>query len=260
VGIVKGARLAAAVTFGYLVGTAPSADLACRLATGGTADLRAVGSRNPGANNVSKHLGKGWGYGVMAADIAKGALACVAGRVTAGTNGSHVAGVGAVVGHCYPVWSGFRGGKGVAVSVGQCAATFPVWSVADLLVAWAAAELPRRRQLARGGTWYGTVHDARWWRRRHVGATVVSSSVWVAASALWWRRGWPNLWGPRPSAALPLAAAATSAVILFRLATEPPPLDPGPADEPPPPPDGGDREPLVPVPSLPTLEAEVSLA
>ncbi len=248
---VKGARLVAAATLGYVVGTAPSADLACRLATGGTTDLRAVGSRNPGANNVAKHLGKSWGYGVMAADIAKGALACVAGRVAAGTNGSHVAGVGAVVGHCYPLWSGFRGGKGVAVSVGQCGATFPVWSVVDLLVAWAAAEVPRR--------WYASVDDTRWWRRRHVGATVVSSSAWVVAATLWWRRGWPNLWGPHPSAALPLAAAATSAVILLRLATEPLPLDPGPADEPPPPPDGGGREPLVPVPSLPTLEATLEV-
>ncbi len=249
---VRCARIVAAATFGYLVGTAPSADLACRLATGGTTDLRVVGSRNPGANNVAKHLGKRWGYGVMAGDIAKGALACVAGRVVAGTNGSHVAGVGAVVGHCYPLWSGFRGGKGVATSVGQCAATFPVWSVVDLLVAWAAAEVPRRR-------WYGTVEDTRWWRRRHVGATVVSSSAWVAASTLWWRRGWPNLWGPHPSAALPLAAAATSAVILFRLATEPPPIETEPPDEPPPP-DSGDRAPLVPVPAPPTLEAEASLS
>lgn len=250
---MKGARLAAAATLGYLVGTAPSADVACRLATGGTTDLRAVGSRNPGANNVGKHLGKGWGYGVMAVDIAKGALACATGRATAGADGSHVAGVGAVVGHCYPLWSGFRGGKGVATSVGQCAATFPVWSVVDLLVAWAAAEAPRRRR------WYGDVGDRRWWRRRHVVATVVSSSAWVAASTLWWRRGWPNLWGPRPSAALPLAAAATSAVILFRLATEPPPIDPRPPGEPPPP-DGGDREPLVPAPALPTLEAEALLS
>ncbi len=245
---MPGAPLAAAAALGYLVGTAPSADLACRLASSGATDLRSVGSRNPGANNAGKHLGKGWGYGVMAADIAKGALACTAGRVTAGPGGAHVAGVAAVVGHCYPLWSGFRGGKGVATSVGQCAATFPAWSVVDLLVAWAGAVAPQR--------WYGSVDDTRWWRRRHVGATVVSSSAWVAASTLWWRRGWPNMWGPRPSAALPLAAAATSAVILLRLATEAPPLPP---DEPPPP-DGGDREPLVPVPALPALEAEASLA
>lgn len=257
--VVRGVRVAVAAGLGYLAGTLPSSDLACRLATGGATDLRAVGSRNPGANNAGKHLGKNWGYGVMAVDVVKGALGCAAGRMAAGATGAQVGGVAAVVGHCYPVWTGFRGGKGVAASVGQCAATFPVWSVPDLLVAWAAAEVPRRCALARGGTWYGSAGDTRWWRRRHVGATVVSSSVWVAAATLWWRRGWPNLWGPRPSAALPLGAAATSAVILFRLVTEPPPLSPDGPDEPPPP-DGGDREPRSPAPFVPTLEAEMSPA
>lgn len=249
-------RLAGAVAVGYLAGTLPSADLACRLA-GSTADLRAAGSRNPGANNAIKLLGPRWGYTVMAADIAKGALGCVAGRMVAGGDGAHAAGVAAVVGHCFPVWNGFRGGKGVATSVGQCAATFPAWSVVDLLVAWGAAELPRRRDAGRGGAWWGYADDPSWWRRQHVGTTIVSSSVWVGAAALWWRRRWPNLWGPDPTAALPLAAAATSAVILYRLATEPPPVA-GPPP-PPPPPDGGDREPRVPVPAGPALAAEAPL-
>ena len=260
-------RLGGAAVLGYLAGTVPSADLACRLATGGTADLRATGSRNPGANNAMKLLGARWGYGVMAADMVKGALACGAGRVVAGDPGAHVAGVAAVVGHCYPVWNGFRGGKGVATSFGQCVATFPAWSVADLLVAWGAASLPPRLAAARGrarrapetgrGWAWAAPGETAWWRRRHVASTIVSSSVWVAAATLWCRRGWPNLWGPRPSAALPLAAAATSAVIMFRLATEP---DPAPPPEPPLPPDGGDRAPLVPVPSPPALPAEKPLA
>lgn len=227
----------AAAALGYLAGTAPSADVACRLATGGTTDLRMVGSRNPGANNVLKLLGPRWGYAVMAADIAKGAVASAVGQRVAGATGAHVGGVAAVVGHCFPAWNGFRGGKGVATSVGQCAATFPAWSVVDLLVAWGAAVLP-------------------WWRRRHVGATVVSSTVWVAAATLWWRKGWPNLWGPQPSPALPLAAAATSAVILFRLATEPPPM-PSEEPPPPPPPDAGDREPRSPAPVTPSLAEAV---
>jgi glycerol-3-phosphate acyltransferase PlsY len=253
--------MAGAALLGYLAGTLPSGDVACRLATGGAADLRTTGSRNPGANNAIKLLGPRWGYGVMAADTAKAALACAGGRLVAGDAGAHVAGVAAVVGHCYPAWSGFRGGKGVATSMGQCLATFPAWSVPDLLVAWGAASLPPRLRAwcrppqTERWSWAppgGTV----WWRRRHVAATIVSSSVWVGAGTLWWRRGWPNLWGPRPSAALPLAAAASSAVILFRMATEP---DPAPPPEPPLPPDGGDREPLVPVPSPSTLSAEEPL-
>jgi acyl phosphate:glycerol-3-phosphate acyltransferase len=196
-----------AVALGYLAGSLPSADAATRLAAArtpaSTVDLRAQGSGNPGAANAIALLGRRWGYGVMAADIAKGALACALGRGLGGGGGAHAAGVAAVVGHCFPLWSGFRGGKGVATSVGQCAATFPAWSPFDLAVAGAVAASPR-------------------WRQRARATTVVASAAWIGAAILWWRRGWPNLWGPRPSAALPLAAAASSAVILSRFAAPPP--------------------------------------
>ena len=128
-------RLMASLAAGYLLGTLPSADVATRVATRGQGDLRSQGSGNPGALNAIKVLGPGWGYGVMAADIAKGAAACVAGRALAGDLGAHVGGTAAVVGHCFPVWNGFRGGKGVAASVGQCAMTFPAYVPIDLAVA-----------------------------------------------------------------------------------------------------------------------------
>ncbi len=195
------ARLSGAALLGYLMGTAPSADLACRLATGTGADLRSQGTRNPGAANALVVLGRRWGYTIMAADIAKGAAACMAGRRLAGDAGAHVAGTSAVVGHCFPVWNRFEGGKGVAVSVGQCLATFPVYVPVDLAVAGVTA--------------------AGRWRSRTFTATVVASSAWVAASALWWRRGWPNGWGPRPGAALPVAAAVSTAVILSRFLASP---------------------------------------
>ena len=212
-------RAAGAAVLGYLAGTLPSADLAARLAArrGGAVDLRASGSGNPGAANAMALLGRRWGYGVIAAEIAKGELAAGAGRRQAGGTGAQAAGVAAVVGHCYPVWNGFRGGKGVAASVGQCVATFPAWTVPLLALAGAVAVSP-------------------WWRRRALAATAVSSAAWVAAGLVWWRRDWPNLWGPAPSAALPAAAAASSAVILARFAaaarpaTAPPaPVAEGPA-------------------------------
>ncbi len=190
------ARLSGAALLGYLTGTVPSADLVSRLATGSGADLRERGTRNPGAANALVVLGKRWGYSIMAADIAKGAAACLGGRRVAGDMGAHVAGTAAVVGHCFPVWNGFQGGKGVAVSVGQCLATFPVYLPVDLVVAGA------------------TVAGTR--RSRTFVTTVVASSAWVAASALWWRRGWPNGWGPRPGPALTVSNAATMAVILSR--------------------------------------------
>jgi acyl phosphate:glycerol-3-phosphate acyltransferase len=202
---VAGGRALGAAVLGYVAGTLPSADLAARLAARRreAVDLRSSGSGNPGAANAIALLGPRWGYGVMAADIAKGALAAVAGRRLAGGTGAHTAGVAAVVGHCYPVWNGFRGGKGVAASVGQCVATFPAWTVPDLALAGAVAGSP-------------------WWRRRALAATAASSGAWTAAALVWWRRGWPNLWGPPPTAALPLAAAASSAVILARFAASRP--------------------------------------
>jgi glycerol-3-phosphate acyltransferase PlsY len=192
-------RLATAAVGGYLAGTLPSADIAARLATGGDTDLRAVGSGNPGAANAISVLGATWGYGVMAADIAKGAVACSAGRRLAGPTGAHVAGTAAVVGHCFPVWNGFRGGKGVATSVGQCLATFPAYMGIDLSVALATSMSPR-------------------WKQRAYAATAVASACWVGGGAVWAWRGWPNLWAPRPTKALPIAAAVSSAVILSKFA------------------------------------------
>ncbi|TML89977.1 MAG: glycerol-3-phosphate acyltransferase [Actinobacteria bacterium] len=187
-------RLIAAATTGYALGTIPSADVAARLATRGATDLRDAGSGNPGAVNAMAVLGKGWGYGVLIADVTKGAAACATGSRLAGAVGAHVGGTAAVVGHCLPVWNGFRGGKGVAASAGQCLATFPAYFPIDLGVALATAR----------------------WRRQALAATVAASVTWVGAGVVWWRRGWPNLWGPQPSAALPLAAVATSGVILSR--------------------------------------------
>ena len=197
--MVRGLRLATAAIGGYVAGTIPSADIATRLATGGATDLRSSGTGNPGAANAMKVLGRGWGYGVLAADIAKGMVACSWGRRVAGPTGAHVGGTAAVVGHCFPAWNGFRGGKGVATSVGQCAATFPAYMGIDLSVALATSLSPR-------------------WKQRAYAATVVASGCWVAGGALWAWRGWPNLWAPKPTKALPIAAAASSAVILTKFA------------------------------------------
>jgi glycerol-3-phosphate acyltransferase PlsY len=193
------ARLAGAALAGYALGGLPSADVATRLATGGATDLRTAGSGNPGAVNAMKVLGGGWGTAVLAADIAKGAVASAVGRAVAGGTGSHVGGTAAVVGHCFPAASGFKGGKGVAASVGQCLATFPAYFPIDLAVAALSSTGP--------------------WRRRASVVTLLSSGAWIGGAVLWWRKGWPNLWGPRPTVALPLAAGASSAIILYRFAT-----------------------------------------
>lgn len=185
-----------AATTGYVIGLLPSAALAARLASNGEVDLRAAGTGNPGGANAAAVLGRRWGYAVMAADIAKGAVACRIGRRLGGDTGQHVAGVAAVVGHCYPVTHRFRGGKGVATSVGQCLATMPAYLPIDLGVATAVAAGP--------------------WRHRAFPATMAASATWVAAGLIWWRRQLPNAWGGRPTIGHPAAAMASTAVIATR--------------------------------------------
>lgn len=194
-----GRTLAVAAGAGYLFGTFPTADLVAKRSSGGTVDLRSAGSGNPGSANAAAMLGPRAGATVMVGDIAKGVVACAVGAVAAGPAGAHLAGTASVVGHCYPVWTRFRGGKGVATSVGQCLATFPAYFPIDLAVAAATVSLPRVRQQA-------------------FVATTVSTVLWVAGSVVWWRRGWRNLWGPRPTVALPLSAVASGAVIIRRFA------------------------------------------
>ncbi|MGZ4675705.1 MAG: glycerol-3-phosphate acyltransferase [Acidimicrobiia bacterium] len=187
--------LAAAAGAGYLLGTIPSADIAAARATGGAIDLRVHGSGNPGAFNAMGTLGKRWGYAVAVADVAKGSAGALVGRSLAGSLGAHVGGTAAVVGHCYPVWSGFRGGKGVASAIGQFLATHPAAFPVEVVVGGVGALSPIRRSLA---------------------ISVALGTGWVACSVVWWRRRWPNLWGPPPTVALPVAATTSTAIVLQR--------------------------------------------
>lgn len=194
---LRRAHLVGAFSSGYALGLVPSAEIVARRITRGGLDLRTAGSGNPGAMNAYRLLGRHAGAAVAVADIGKGVLACAAGRAVAGPNGAHAAGVGAVLGHCYPLNRGLRGGIGAATSFGQCLATFPAFAPFDVALATGVARLPGLKRPA-------------------ATALPVSSLCWVAAGALWWKRRLPNLWGPEPTAALPLANAATAAVIASR--------------------------------------------
>jgi glycerol-3-phosphate acyltransferase PlsY len=196
------------VTLGaYLLGSVQSAGIAARLAAGrdgsGHKDLRTEGTGNPGGLNAAKVLGTRWGLGVMAADIAKGAVASALGRRIAGDDGAYTAGSAAVVGHCLPAWSGFRGGKGIATSAGSAAICFPAYMPVDIAVAAATLGLSR-----------GSANRAAY----------VSSSIFLLASVLWWRGGRRNLWGPSPTWGLPVYAALTGGLISWRFYSAPAPV------------------------------------
>jgi glycerol-3-phosphate acyltransferase PlsY len=194
---MRSLRLVIAALLGYLLGTVPSADVASRLSSG--RDLRETGSRNPGGMNVFRVVGGRAGRAVIVADVLKGFAACACGRAAAGDAGAHVGGVAAVVGHCYPAWNGFQGGKGVATSFGQCLYTFPAAAPLDLALAIGVARVPGLR-------------------RPGLVSTAVASGSWLLASVVWWRKQLPNSWGPPATAALPLANAATVLVIATRFA------------------------------------------
>jgi glycerol-3-phosphate acyltransferase PlsY len=187
-------RTVLAIAIGYLLGTIPSAAVVAWLATRGEVNLREAGSGNPGAINAIKMLGTRWGLVVLVADIAKGLAAGAVGIVIAGDPGAYAAATAAIAGHIFPVWSGFRGGKGVATSAGACLAVFPAYFPIDLAVAGASALKSRRADLG----------------------TQVACFIWVVSALVWWLADLPNLWGPDPSVGLFLFAVVGSTMILYK--------------------------------------------
>jgi glycerol-3-phosphate acyltransferase PlsY len=187
-----GTRGGAAALVGYVLGSVPSADIVSKLATRGEVDLRTVGSGNPGAANAAVQLGGAWGLVVLVADLAKGAAAGVAGRAVGGDSGGYIAGTAAIAGHVAPVWSDFKGGKGVATSAGACLAVFPAYFPMNAAVTALGAGRARNAERA----------------------VQVAAVAWVGAGFIWWRFQLPNGWGPPPTRALPVFSAASCALIL----------------------------------------------
>lgn len=106
---------ALALALGYLLGSIPFGVILTRIF--GAGDVREIGSGNIGATNVLRTGRKGLAAGTLLLDMAKGAAAvCLAREMGPGL--ALVGGIGAFFGHLYPVWIGFKGGKGVATLLG----------------------------------------------------------------------------------------------------------------------------------------------
>jgi glycerol-3-phosphate acyltransferase PlsY len=133
--------LALAVCFlGYLFGSFPAGYFAGRMAG---VDVRSLGSGNIGATNVLRVLGKRWGYAVFFVDAFKGFAAVRVALFLAGNlaetrphavSFAILAAVMCVVGHTFPVWLGFKGGKGVATSAGAIFGLMPLAAVIVFLI------------------------------------------------------------------------------------------------------------------------------
>ena len=183
-----------ALVAGYLIGTFPTATLVTRLATHGRVDIRSVGSGNPGGLNTLQTVGKTWGVLVILIDIVKGVVAGLVGWLVGAEPGAYGAATAAIGGHIAPVWSRFRGGKGVATSGGAVLVTFPAYFPVEVAVAAVGALSTRNAERA----------------------ILITAPVWVTAAFVWWLADLPNLWGPEPSVGLPIAAVASTAMILLK--------------------------------------------
>ena len=110
------ALLLLAAVGGYLLGAVPFGMVMARLF--GLGDLRRVGSGNIGATNVLRTGNKAAAALTLAGDSAKGAVAVLVARAALGPDAAQIAALAAFLGHLFPVWHGFRGGKGVATFLG----------------------------------------------------------------------------------------------------------------------------------------------
>jgi glycerol-3-phosphate acyltransferase PlsY len=125
-----------AAMLGYLLGSVPFGLLLTKAA--GLGDIRAIGSGNIGATNVLRTGRKGLAAATLALDALKGVAALLLARWMWGEPAALLAGVAAMAGHAFPIWLGFRGGKGVATGVGVLLAA-QWWLGLVAILAWAGA-------------------------------------------------------------------------------------------------------------------------
>jgi glycerol-3-phosphate acyltransferase PlsY len=138
---------ALSLIFGYLCGSIPFGILLTRVA--GAPNLRSVGSGNIGATNVLRTGRKGLAAATLGGDMLKGTVAVVAIGLLGGREPALYAALGAFLGHLFPVWLGFKGGKGVATYIGLLLGLALWLSLAAFCVIWLAiASLTRYSSLA----------------------------------------------------------------------------------------------------------------
>jgi glycerol-3-phosphate acyltransferase PlsY len=138
--------LVVAFVLGYLLGSIPFGLILTRLA--GTQDLRSIGSGNIGATNVLRTGRKGLAAATLLLDLLKGTAAVVIAGYFGGPNAAMLAALGAFLGHLFPVWLKFRGGKGVAVYIGVLLGLFWPAALVFCLIWLATAFTSRYSSLA----------------------------------------------------------------------------------------------------------------
>ncbi|MBI5158323.1 MAG: glycerol-3-phosphate 1-O-acyltransferase PlsY [Acidimicrobiia bacterium] len=169
----------AAVVAGYLIG---SIDFGVIIPRMRGVDIYSHGSGNPGTTNVLRTMGRKTAVFVMAGDMTKGFAAAVIGDLTGTEAVGFAAGFAAVLGHCFPIWHRFRGGKGVATAGGMMLWLEPILGV-GLLAVWVLLAFAAKRASI---------------------ASLVVAAALVPGVLASGHRGWPVVWS---------AAAATLVVV-----------------------------------------------
>jgi glycerol-3-phosphate acyltransferase PlsY len=140
------ALLAVAAVIGYLLGSIPFGLLLTRMA--GLGDVRNIGSGNIGATNVLRTGNKKLAAATLLLDALKGTAAVLIAQQLFGYEASLVAGFLAFIGHLYPVWIGFKGGKGVATYIGVLLAVAPLMMLAFAIIWLVCAFITRYSSLS----------------------------------------------------------------------------------------------------------------
>jgi glycerol-3-phosphate acyltransferase PlsY len=167
--VVDAASLGAVVV-GYLIGSIDFGVIVARIRG---VDIYGAGSGNPGATNVLRVMGRRTAALVMAGDLIKGIAAAAIGDLVGGEVIGFAAGFAGVVGHCFPLWHRFRGGKGVATSGGVAVWLEPVVGI-GLVLGWAVVVASTKRASI---------------------ASLAVALAYLPALLLTGHRGWSLVWG-----------------------------------------------------------------
>ncbi|HEV2559055.1 MAG TPA: glycerol-3-phosphate 1-O-acyltransferase PlsY [Microvirga sp.] len=176
---LDGPYFLAALAFGYLLGSIPFGVLFTRFA--GLGDIRKVGSGNIGATNVLRTGRKGLAAATLLGDALKGTAAVLIAWQW-GPNTAILAGLGAFLGHLFPVWLGFKGGKGVATFIGVLLGLKPLAALAFAAVWLAVAFATRYSSLS--ALIASAVTPAVLWS---MGERQMAEVAVLLAVLLWWK-------------------------------------------------------------------------
>ncbi|MFH6783343.1 MULTISPECIES: glycerol-3-phosphate 1-O-acyltransferase PlsY [Methylobacterium] len=178
-------QVALGLALGYVLGAIPFGLILTRFA--GLGDVRAIGSGNIGATNVLRTGRKGLAAATLLGDALKGTAAVlVAGRL-GGQEAALAAGLGAFLGHLFPVWLGFKGGKGVATFIGVLLGLFPL-GVLVFAVVWLGLAALLRYSSASALAASAATPVALW----AFGQPHLAVLFCILALLLWWKHA-PNI-------------------------------------------------------------------